>query len=301
MQHYKITQMRQIKLLSLLLLIFTSSLNGYAGNHSHEKTATYDVNSKHEENTNTQIVYVCTGTYAYAYHSRSDCSGLGNCKGEIKYTDQNYAVNGLSRVPCCRCWSNVTGRCKDDIPYYGGSGGGDNSDAYAFVALAVVVASAAILSNDIYFYPAYSFYKRNNAYDPNSLGVSNVSNSTGWVFGFRKTFKHSALEYGASYLKSPVDYNYGWGNTSTDYTNRWGGHFNFVHQVFYNKTPQWMKLYLGPSYNYVYDFGYGGIIGTEMKIFDRLRFDIRYEWTSQTNQIQAGLIFTYQKKYFWQK
>lgn len=293
--------MRPIKLLYLLLLILTSSLNGYAGNHSHEKTAPCDVNSKYEENTNTQVVYVCTGTYAYAYHSRSDCSGLGNCKGEIKYTEQNYAVNGLYRVPCCRCWSNVTGRCKDDNPYNGGSGGGDNSDAYAFIALAVVVASAAILSNDIYFYPTYSFYKRNNSFDPNSLGVSNVSNSTGWVFGFRKTFKHSAIEYGASYLKSPVNYNYGWGNTLTDYIDRWGGHFNFVHQVFYNKTPQWMKLYLGPSMNYVNDFGYGGIIGTEMKIFDRLRFDIRYEWTSQTNQIQAGLIFTYQKKYFWQK
>jgi len=63
-------------------------------------------------------VFVCTGPYAYAYHSRSDCAGLGNCKGEIRYTDQYTAENYLGRVPCCRCWSNVAGRCKDDNPYY---------------------------------------------------------------------------------------------------------------------------------------------------------------------------------------
>ena len=98
--------------------------------------------NKYQENTNvsqfSQTVYVCTGSYAYAYHSRSNCPGLGNCKGDIRYTDENYAVNSLNRVPCCRCWSNVSGRCKDDNPYYsGGSGsGGDNSEAYAYLAIA---------------------------------------------------------------------------------------------------------------------------------------------------------------------
>ena len=249
-----------------------------------------------------QIVYVCTGSYAYAYHSRSNCPGLGNCKGEIQYTDENTAVNSLGRIPCCRCWTNVGGRCKDDNPYYGGSGG-DNSEAYAYLALAIVAASAIILSNDIYIYPAYSFSNggRNNYYSSSGLQTG-----TGWIFGFRKKFKYSALEYGASYLKynsnnnysSNNNYNYNYGSYSYD---RWGAHLNFVQQIFYNKTPYWMKIYVGPTINYVNNFGYGGIIGTEMKIFDRLKFDIRYEYTTQTNQIQAGLIFTYQKKYFWQK
>lgn len=297
--------MKPIKLLYLFFFILYSSFNWYAEDHNHKGTTECTDNCKNEENipnvTNSQIVYVCTGLYAYAYHSRSDCPGLGNCKGEIKYTDENYAANSLGRVPCCRCWSNVAGRCKDDNPYYGGSGGGgDNSEAYAYIALAVVVASAAILSNDMYVYPTYSFYKGNTHFDPYS-GISNVYNSSGWVFGFRKTLKHSALEYGASYLKSKVEYNYGGGYSYTDEIDRWGGHFNYVQQLFYYKTPYWLKIYLGPSINYIYDFGYGGIIGTEMKLFDRLKFDIRYEYTTQTNQIQAGLIFTYQKKYFWQK
>lgn len=260
------------------------------------------VDHNHNENYETrevsqysQTVYVCTGAYAYAYHSRPNCPSLGNCKGDIRYTDENYAVNNMGRVPCCRCWSNVAGRCKDDNPYYGGGSGGGGSDdeAYAYLAIAFVTLSAAILSNDMYVYPTYSFYKKSNP-------DSDISNGTGWIFGFRKTFKHSALEYGASYLKSENEYNYGYGSY-IDEVDRWGGHFNFVQQIFYNKTPYWLKFYFGPSINYVYDFGYGGIVGTEMRLFDRLKFDVRYEYTTQTNQIQAGLIFTYQKKYFWKK
>jgi hypothetical protein len=83
--------------------------------------------------------------------------------------------------------------------------------------------------------------------------------------------------------------------------NRWGGHFNYVHQLFYTIKPDWLILYTGPSVNFLSDFGFGGIVGSSMKLFDRLKFDVRYELTSQTNQIQAGLIFTYQKKYFWRK
>jgi len=71
--------------------------------------------------------------------------------------------------------------------------------------------------------------------------------------------------------------------------------------MFYDRTPDWLKVYLGPSLNLVSEFGYGGIVGSEIKLLDRLRFDLRYERTTQTNQLQAGLIFTYQKKYFWQK
>jgi hypothetical protein len=297
--------MKHIKYLIFVFLLLTMNFSLLAeGNHNHyEKIKNENSISEYDiQLSKAQTVYICTGVYAYAYHSRSDCPGLNNCKGQINYTDEYSAVNSFGRRPCCRCWSNVSGNCKDDNPSYGGGsdGGGENSEAYAYLALAIVATSAIILSNDFYFYPAYSFYKggsKNNYYGQQS----NNGNGTGWIFGFRKTFKHSALEYGASYLKFETNYNYGYGYTNTMVQNRWGGHFNFVHQLFYNKTPEWLKVYFGPSLNYVYDFGFGGIIGSEMKLFDRLRFDVRYEWTSQTNQIQAGLIFTYQKKYFWQK
>ena len=49
------------------------------------------------------------------------------------------------------------------------------------------------------------------------------------------------------------------------------------------------------------DFGYGATLGAHFKLFDRLKFDVRYEYTTATNQIKAGLIYTYQKKYFWKK
>jgi hypothetical protein len=237
---------------------------------------------------NKQTVYICTGAYAYAYHSRSNCPGLSNCRGSVKYTNENHAANELDRVPCCRCWTNVAGRCKDDNPNYrsGGSASGDNSQAYGYVVIAIVAASAIILSNDVYVYPTYSFHKGRNKQN------SRYDDGFGWTFGFRKTFKKSALEYGASYVNSSKVYN---NNT------RWGGHLNYIHHVFPSKTPKWLKVYGGPSLNYVSDFGYGGIVGTKMKIVDRLNFDVRYEYTTQTNQIQAGLIITYQKKYFWKK
>lgn len=268
--------MNHIKIIFLLLTfsIFTNAFsqdltsNLYSINH-------LDENHVHPEESS-QTVYVCTGRYAYAYHSTSECPGLNNCQGNINYTDESYAANNLKRVPCCRCWSNVGGRCKDDNPSYGGGGGGgsDNAEAEAYIAIAFVIASAALISNDIYLYPSYSFHKNPE---------TNRSSGFGWVFGFRKTFNHSALEYGASVF------------------DRWGGHFNYVHQIYYDRTPENIKIYLGPSLNYVYNFGFGGIIGAEMQLFDRLKLDFRYELTTQTNQLQLGLIFNYQKKYFWKK
>ncbi len=297
--------MKHIKYLFFAFLLLTVNFSLFAEcNHNHTRKLTNENSiSKYDiQLAKAQTVYICNGTYAYAYHSRSNCQGLNNCNGQIYYTDEYSAVNSFGRRPCCRCWSNVLANCKDDNPSYGSGsgGGGDNSKAYAYLALAIVATTAVILSNDIYIYPTYSFFKggkKNNHYGHQS----NNSNGIGWIFGLRKTFKHSALEYGASYLTFETNYNYGNGFTNTIIQNRWGGHLNFVHQVFYNKTPEWLKVYFGPSLNYVYDFGYGGIIGSEMKLFDRLRFDVRYEWTTQTNQIQAGLIFKYQKKYFWQK
>lgn len=270
-------------LVGLFLFIGIGSLSaqnliGYSDN-------SFATNRTSEIVENFQTVYVCNGEYAYAYHSRANCPGLGNCKGSVNYTNQSYAVNQMDRVPCCRCWSNVADRCRDDNPSYGGyGGGGDNSEAYAYVAIAMVAASAAILSNDLYLYPTYSFN-----------GIENLP-ATGWSFGFRKTFKNSALEYGAS-IMTPVT------NTSYYYYDqgRWGAHLNYVQSFLYKSTPDWVRLYVGPSLNYITDFGYGGVAGARMRIIDRLKFDVRYELTTETNQIQAGLIFTYQKKYFWKR
>ena len=48
-------------------------------------------------------VYVCTGSYATKYHSRSNCRGLGNCKGQIvKITEEQAQKQG--RPPCKLCY-----------------------------------------------------------------------------------------------------------------------------------------------------------------------------------------------------
>jgi hypothetical protein len=68
-----------------------------------------------------QTVYVCMGSYAYAFHSTSTCSGLRSCNGAINYTDSEYAQVTMGRKPCCICWSNVREDCTQD---------GTNKDAY---------------------------------------------------------------------------------------------------------------------------------------------------------------------------
>lgn len=297
---------RFTKLFILIFFLFFTNYSFGGIKTDHEET-NLSCESKTSENyeSNSLLVFVCTGPYAEAYHSTATCAGLSNCKGAIKYTNEMFAVNNMGRRPCCRCWSVSHSGCKDDNPTGGGAvgsggGGGNEASAIAIVAITAVFISAAILSNDFYIYPTYSFYKKNGDFPDNSK-MLNASNSSGWSFGFRKTLKNSAFEYGASLLKSKVEYNDGFGKKYKEEFDRWGVHLNFVHLLFPNKTPKWIKPYIGPSVNYVYDFGYGGIVGAEFKLVSRLKFDLRYEYTTQTNQIQAGLIFKYQKKYFWQK
>ena len=45
------------------------------------------------------MVYICTGQYAKAYHRNKNCSGLGNCKGEIKQVSLEDAKR-KGRTPC---------------------------------------------------------------------------------------------------------------------------------------------------------------------------------------------------------
>ena len=258
-------------------------------------------NSIKDDNLN-QTVYICTGNYAYAYHSNANCPGLGNCKGQINYTDEYNAVNNLNRKPCCRCWQNVSNNCKDDLATSGGGGGGgrgsSDGSGEAVLAILFVTASAAILSNDIYVYPTYSFYK-----DPNYS--NNTPSKVGWCFGFRKTFEKSALEYGVSVLTYENNYNYGY-NYGYNYNSiqeqkKWGFHFNYVHNIFESKMPDKFVSYAGPTINYFNEIGYGAMIGIKYKLLERLNLDFRYELTNQTNQLQIGLIFNYQRKYFWKK
>ena len=54
------------------------------------------------EQTNTTYVYVCTGSFATKYHCRSNCSGLGKCKGKIvKMTEAAAKKEGRTRCGIC--------------------------------------------------------------------------------------------------------------------------------------------------------------------------------------------------------
>lgn len=239
-----------------------------------------------------QTVYICGGNYAYAYHSYSDCPGLNNCQAQVYYCSENSAINSYGRTPCCRCWSNVSGRCKEDNPYNTGSAGAGGStddgaaEAAAILAGVIVATSVLILSNDVYAYPMVSFTRYENW-----NGISNDIPQIGYAFGLRKTFENSALEYGAT-ITDPDSY----------YVV--GGHLNFISKIFRNKPIENWDIYTGGTINFIdrnYEWGVGAILGGKAKLTDRLWFDCRYELSTQTNNLRAGLIFTYQKEYFWKK
>jgi len=67
--------------------------------------------------TNNNEVFVCNGSYSIAYHSRSNCSGMNNCKSSITSVTESYAETVLNRRPCCICW-NTNGGCKTDESEY---------------------------------------------------------------------------------------------------------------------------------------------------------------------------------------
>jgi hypothetical protein len=259
-------------LLVLLLFLF-SSLYSNAQDVAYHQTS-FTQPETYPTKTN-QTVFICTGAYAYAYHSVANCPGLGNCKAEIVYTDQNTAAYS-GKKPCCRCWSNVTGNCNDDIVGGSGGGGGGGGGDYAVVAVVAVAASAIVLSNDIYFYPTAAV--------KNGTKGGQEKKQFGYAFGFRKTFPKSALEYGVSTIN-----------------DQWGYHLNYVHQILKSKMPEKITLYTGPALNYFDEFGYGGLVGASYQLLRRLNLDLRYEYTTQTNNLKLGFIFKYQRKYFWQR
>ena len=49
-----------------------------------------------------KTVYICTGTSSYAYHVNKNCSGLNNCKDEIKSVTLSEAEQ-QNRKPCKKC------------------------------------------------------------------------------------------------------------------------------------------------------------------------------------------------------
>lgn len=171
----------------------------------------------------------------------------------------------------------------------------NNTSSFAYFGIGVITGGLLIsISNDLYIYPIYSFYRGNRSY-------SDYIRGSGWGFGFRKTFRHSAIEYGLSCITFSERFLTGSTTTTAKVYPfmKVGFHINYVQQLFYNLSP--MNLYVGPTINLIEGFGYGGIIGTEIRLHESLKFDFRYEYSTATDQIQAGLIFTFHKKSFWKK
>jgi len=254
---------------------------------------------------NDQAVFICTAGYANAYHSNSNCSGLTGCLGEIKYTDESYALYTMGRRPCCLCWINAGPQCRVD-GYTGrnyGGGRGFSGDRgvleYGAVAISVITLSVLTLSNDVYYSPALSI-------DSKSVD-GKVMAGFAHNFGLRKTFEKMAFEYGVVYSSFSYQNSYYENNDLYTYSskhNYWGFNLNFVHDIkraFIYKND---KVYGGlalSGFNLKNAPGLGFIVGDSYELNNRFKSDFRLFYSQRIFQIQAGIIFNYQKKYIWQR
>lgn len=66
------------------------------------KPTTYTYTPRKYNYNSSQVIYVCNGNYAYAYHSNYSCSGLQRCRGTINKVSASKA--SMYRSPCKRCY-----------------------------------------------------------------------------------------------------------------------------------------------------------------------------------------------------
>ena len=141
-----------------------------------------------------------------------------------------------------------------------------------------LAAYIVMVSNDIYVQPNINFYP----YKKDEL----IGGRLGWSFGLRKQFMRSSLEYGFS--------TFGGRASSFD--------MNYLHDIQIRRIPNRIQPYIGIGMNAgTYGFGMSGQFGLYLPLLNRLKVDLRYKLGNRINQLQIGLIYKYQKEYFWNK
>ena len=62
-------------------------------------------NADAAKNSDNELVWICMGGCAYAYHSNSNCSGLNRCKSEIVQVTLGEAKKKGRKQPCQKCYN----------------------------------------------------------------------------------------------------------------------------------------------------------------------------------------------------
>ncbi len=275
------------------------------------------------------VVYVCKHYASHSYHTSISCKGLLGCQNG-QHTSKDSALSYFKRKPCCLCVGGMlaqdSGNCKtDDLPKSkparSTSSGGWNGDgcsdlgsgcndpyAAAIVGSIAVAGLVIMLSNDLYVGGTYSHYT--DFPDPERDGFSVDDHYIYPGFGIdahlRKNFEILRLEYGGSYMKHKAHY------YATSLAN--GSVYEFDDMKKYFTAYAGMPFYLngkyseksllfffGPVFRWNYEPAVGGTLGFHIRMGEFFKFDLRYELTQITSQVQAGFVITYQREYIWNR
>ena len=197
-------------------------------------------------------------------------------------------------------------------------------------AVAAVSIGFPFMANELYLSPVISFYHSSPYeyyYNDSSILYqtnSKISPGLGAAIMVKKNFSHSDLEYGFRYITYNIETIWKDGQknnngqmiistTQSKYSRHmWGVHINYIQHILYNKLPERIDIFLGPSINYfIHNFreslfwdyyerefplGLGGIAGITYKIANGIKLDLRYELTSRSNQVQLGIRGLYRER-----
>ena len=251
------------------------------------------LNSINETEVNSSIrQFYSSGDYKFNdpnHHGTPEERGCAFLQG-FKFAQSNNNVNSAYNsgkqyvIANNPCYKNQQPKTRSG--YYFPTG----SEYDGAVMIVAVVAATVLLSNDIYYRRAYSFH------NPNLDNTMDYKNGNGWHFGFRRQFNRSALEYGVSSIRfKSKDELYSNVERNTFFN------VNYVHDLNFARIPERIVPYVGAGINLGNGAGLFGIAGFYIPVFDRFKFDFRYEIGNKVNQLQFGLIFKYQKEYLWNK
>ncbi len=177
-------------------------------------------------------------------------------------------------------------------------------DPYVAMAYygAVAVALVGLVSNDFYLnLSATPIYSRDNlrSYGRYTSEEYKLQSAREVSFGFRKHTRRGNLEYGVSTFRER--YKNSISNNSLTSLRRWTFDFGYYHNIRIRALPYKMLPYVGCGFNSGAYQNIHASIGFRYPLLEWLHIDSRMSIGSHASQFKAGLVFTYQQEYFWNK
>ena len=94
--------MKKMCIFIALVLMFSCNNNARQVEYDDNGNVSRNGQFYDEQESETGMVYICTGKSSHAYHSTRDCYGIKSCRASIEKISLGEA-EGMGRTPCRYC------------------------------------------------------------------------------------------------------------------------------------------------------------------------------------------------------